>query len=167
MFYLILEGCGAKNIHADHAASHLGKAQGLVQQLRYIFVWDYPFSNQSTYSFRSIPYARKINFLPIPDEILVKYRVSQEDVLRAKISERLNDCTYEIAVRAHQHLTKAKSLVENVPKDFRGVLLPAVPVSYYLISLEKVNYNVFHPSLKIRSWRLLPTLWITNFRNKY
>lgn len=37
VFYLILEGCGAKNIHADHAASHLGKAQGLVQQLRYIF----------------------------------------------------------------------------------------------------------------------------------
>lgn len=32
--YLILEGSGVKNIHADHAASHLGKAQGIVQQIR-------------------------------------------------------------------------------------------------------------------------------------
>lgn len=93
--------------------------------------------------------------------------MSQEEVLRAKISESLNNCTYEIAVRAHQHLTKAKSLVEKVPKDIRGVMLPAVPLSYYLNSLEKANYNVFHPSLKIRSWNLLPNLWISNFRNKY
>lgn len=35
VYYLILEGCGVKNVHADHAASHLGKAQGITQQLRY------------------------------------------------------------------------------------------------------------------------------------
>lgn len=34
VLYLILEGSGVKSIHADHAASHLGKAQGLVQQVR-------------------------------------------------------------------------------------------------------------------------------------
>lgn len=34
VYFLILEGCGIKNVHADHAASHLGKAQGIVQQLR-------------------------------------------------------------------------------------------------------------------------------------
>lgn len=34
VLYLILEGCGVKNIHADHAASHLGKAQGLSQHIR-------------------------------------------------------------------------------------------------------------------------------------
>lgn len=33
-YYLILEGCGVKNVDADHAVSHLGKAQGIVQQLR-------------------------------------------------------------------------------------------------------------------------------------
>lgn len=33
-YYLILEGSGISNMDADHAASHLGKAQGLVQQLR-------------------------------------------------------------------------------------------------------------------------------------
>lgn len=34
VLYLILEGCGVQNIHGDHVASHLGKAQGLVQQIR-------------------------------------------------------------------------------------------------------------------------------------
>lgn len=34
VYYLILESSGMKNVKADHAASHLGKAQGLVQQLR-------------------------------------------------------------------------------------------------------------------------------------
>lgn len=34
VYYLILEGCGVKNLNADHAASHLGKAQGIVQHLR-------------------------------------------------------------------------------------------------------------------------------------
>lgn len=34
VYFLILEGCGVRNVHADHAASHLGKAQGIVQQLR-------------------------------------------------------------------------------------------------------------------------------------
>lgn len=37
VLYLILEGCHTKNINADHAASHLGKAQGLIQQLRCVF----------------------------------------------------------------------------------------------------------------------------------
>lgn len=117
--------------------------------------------------FRSIPYARKINFLPIPDEILVKNKVSQEDILRSKPSEQLNDCTYEMAVRAYDHLNKARSLSEQVPKEVKGALLPAVPVFSYLDSLEKVNYDVFHPSLKIRSWKLLPSLWMNNLRNKY
>lgn len=34
VYYLSLEGCGIKNVHADHAASHLGKAQGIANTLR-------------------------------------------------------------------------------------------------------------------------------------
>lgn len=34
VYFLILEGSGVRNVNADHAASHLGKAQGIVQQLR-------------------------------------------------------------------------------------------------------------------------------------
>ncbi|GCB67635.1 hypothetical protein scyTo_0012169, partial [Scyliorhinus torazame] len=34
LIYLVLEVLGVKNIHADHAASHIGKAQGIVTCLR-------------------------------------------------------------------------------------------------------------------------------------
>lgn len=39
VYYLILEGANVRNVHADHAASHLGKAQGIVQQLRLVFLY--------------------------------------------------------------------------------------------------------------------------------
>lgn len=117
--------------------------------------------------FRSIPHARRLNFLSIPLEILVKNKVVQEDVLRAKKSEQLTECTFQIASRAHQHLLKARSLAYSVPKEGRSVLLPAVPVFMYLDRLQKVNYDVFDPGLQNRSWKLLPSLWLTNFRNKY
>nr|XP_023014116.1 NADH dehydrogenase (ubiquinone) complex I, assembly factor 6 [Leptinotarsa decemlineata] len=149
VFYLVLEGCGVRNVNADHAASHLGKAQGIVQQIR------------------GIPHARRINFLPVPQDILTKNRVSQEEILRSKSSEQLSECTFELASRAHQHLVKARSLLEKVPKEARSALLPAVSVHMYLDRLQKVNHDVFHPYLQQRSWKLLPRLWITFFRNKY
>lgn len=34
IYYLLLELAGHKNVHCDHAASHLGKAQGLANMLR-------------------------------------------------------------------------------------------------------------------------------------
>ncbi|KAG7232398.1 hypothetical protein INR49_008906 [Caranx melampygus] len=34
LIYLLLECLGLKNVHADHAASHIGKAQGIVTCLR-------------------------------------------------------------------------------------------------------------------------------------
>lgn len=34
VYYAILEAAGVKNLHVDHAISHLGKAQGIVNLLR-------------------------------------------------------------------------------------------------------------------------------------
>lgn len=34
VLYLLMEVHDMKNVHADHAASHLGKAQGIVNMLR-------------------------------------------------------------------------------------------------------------------------------------
>lgn len=52
--YLILEALNCRNTHADHAASHLGKAQGISNLLRSI-------------------YSQKSNqHLPIPQELLIK-----------------------------------------------------------------------------------------------
>lgn len=148
-YYLILEGCGVKSIDADHAASHLGKAQGIVQHLR------------------SVPQSRRINFLPIPQDILIKNKVSQEEVLRGSESKRLTDCVYEIASRAHQHLTKSRSLADKVAAEGRPALLPAIPVSIYLDRLQKADYNILDPNLQIRSWKVLPNVYINMLKNKY
>ncbi|CAG9858288.1 unnamed protein product [Phyllotreta striolata] len=149
IYYLVLESSNVRNVHADHAASHLGKAQGIVQQIR------------------SVPHARRLNFLPIPLDILVKNKVVQEDVLRGKKSEQLTDCIFEFASRAYQHLKKARSLAETVPQEAKSVFLPAVPIYMYLDKLQKVNYDVFHPTLQRRSWQMLPKVWLANFRNVY
>lgn len=53
--YLILEALNCRNVHADHAASHLGKSQGISNLLR------------SIYSQRSNQH------LPIPQELLIKH----------------------------------------------------------------------------------------------
>nr|CAH7746812.1 unnamed protein product [Callosobruchus chinensis] len=149
IYYLILEGSGVKNINADHAASHLGKAQGIAQQIR------------------SASHAGRLNFIPIPLEILAKNKVSQEDLLRSKSSESLRESVFEVASKSHQHLEKARNLLQSVPKEARKFLLPAIPVRIYLDRLQKVNYDIFHPSLRHRSWKLLPQLWLYNVRNKY
>ncbi|KAJ8951179.1 hypothetical protein NQ314_007719 [Rhamnusium bicolor] len=127
----------------------------------------YKANSTSKLTKRSIPHARRLNFLSVPQDILIKNKVSQEEVIRAKGSERLNECTFEIASRAHQHLVKARSLIESIPKEGRTALLPAVPIHIYLDRLQKCDYNVFHRSLQDRSWKLLPQLWFTNFKNKY
>lgn len=35
IYYLLLSVAGIANVHADHAASHLGKAQGIANILRF------------------------------------------------------------------------------------------------------------------------------------
>nr|CAI5833387.1 unnamed protein product [Callosobruchus analis] len=149
IYYLILEGSSVKNIDADHAASHLGKAQGIAQQIR------------------SASHAARLNFIPIPLETLARNKVSQEDLLRSKTSESLRESVFEVASKSHQHLEKARSLLQSVPNEARKFLLPAIPVRIYLDRLQKVNYDIFHPSLQHRSWKLLPQLWLYNVRNKY
>lgn len=103
----------------------------------------------------------------LPQEILAKNKVSHEEILRAKKSDRLTESVYEVADRAHQHLSMARKLIEQVPKEARDVLLPAVNVDFYLDRLQKVHYDIFHPSLQHRSWSWLPKLWLMHYRNQY
>lgn len=40
----------------------------------------------------------------LPEEILVKHKVSQEDILRSKMNVNIKDVFFEIASEAHLHL---------------------------------------------------------------
>lgn len=83
---------GVKDVHADHAASHIGKAQGIVTCLR------------------ATPYhsSRRQVFLPM--DVCVQHGVSQEDFLRRNQDKNVRDVVYDIASQAHLHLKHVSSL---------------------------------------------------------
>lgn len=126
VYYLLLEAAGIKNIHADHAVSHLGKAQGISNIIR------------------SLPHQRRNAIIPIPQETLLKHGVSQERIYRDQEKDKgVENCVFEIATIAHQHLAKARSLRDKIPQDCLQILLPAVAIDRYLERLRRAN---FHPS---------------------
>ncbi|XP_063705584.1 NADH dehydrogenase (ubiquinone) complex I, assembly factor 6 homolog [Culicoides brevitarsis] len=141
VYYLSLEASGLKNVHADHACSHLGKAQGIVNMLR------------------SIPQLTRGQGLPIPQEVLMKHGVSQERVIRAtKDDKGVEECIFEVATLAHQHLEKARKLVDSLPKEAKPFLLPGVAVQRYLDRLRLVNFELTHQTLMRRD-AMLPA-WL-------
>lgn len=94
LFYLLLESIGVKDLNADHAASHLGKAQGLATLLR------------------AIPHLSHGFLLHVPQELLQKYGVSSADRAppafnTSQEQKAVEECVFEIASLANQHLTKA------------------------------------------------------------
>ncbi|XP_032529965.1 NADH dehydrogenase (ubiquinone) complex I, assembly factor 6 isoform X1 [Danaus plexippus] len=147
IYYLLLCVAGVTDVHADHAASHLGKAQGIANILRSVHV----FSHHKSVS--------------LPMDVLMKYQVSQESVLRGKDSENIRNAVFEIASRANSHLEKGRSI--NVPKITKQMFLPAVAIERYLNKLQKVNFDVFNKSLMLSSPILPISLYWKRILNKY
>lgn len=88
LYYLILEANNLKDVHVDHVASHLGKAQGIVTLIR------------------SIRYHAHKRVLVLPQDILINNSVSTESVFRGETSQNLSDVIFEVSSRAKQHLDK-------------------------------------------------------------
>ncbi|KAL0849331.1 hypothetical protein ABMA28_013648 [Loxostege sticticalis] len=147
IYYLLLNVAGIKDIHADHAASHLGKAQGIANILRSIYV-----SNHH-------------KMMSLPMDILMKYGISQEEVLRGIDSENMRNVTFEIASQANSHLEKARKI--KVPKIVNQIFLPATGVDAYLKKLQKANFNIFEKSLQKQNTTLPFSLYYRRLTNKY
>ncbi|XP_035446104.2 NADH dehydrogenase (ubiquinone) complex I, assembly factor 6 homolog isoform X1 [Spodoptera frugiperda] len=147
VYYLLLGIGGVKDVHADHAASHLGKAQGITNILRSVHVSS----------------RQKVVFLPM--DILMKYELSQENVLRCTDSEQMRNAVFEIASRANSHLEKARKII--VPETARQIFLPATAVDNYLTKLQKRNFNIFDRSL-LQASPILPfKLYYNRLLNKF
>ncbi|CAH2238834.1 NADH dehydrogenase (ubiquinone) complex I, assembly factor 6 [Pararge aegeria] len=147
IYYLLLCIAGVTNVHADHAASHLGKAQGIVNILRSVHVSNY----------------HKTVCLPM--ELLMKYKISQQAVLRGSDDENMRNVIFEIASRANSHLEKARKI--EVPTICNQLFLPAIAVDKYLNKLQKKNFNVFDKSLQLGSPMLPLSLYYRRLLNKY
>ncbi|XP_041376503.1 NADH dehydrogenase (ubiquinone) complex I, assembly factor 6-like isoform X2 [Gigantopelta aegis] len=147
--YLLLQCQGIQNVHADHAGSHIGKTQGLVTLLR------------------STPYHASKQRVHLPIELLLKHKVSQEDVIRKQNLTQLQDVVYDVACTAQKHLQTARSLKKDVPKDAYLVFLSTVICDWYLKKLEQVGFDVFHVKLQHKNSMLPYHLWLQKIKKTY
>ncbi|KAM5137259.1 NADH dehydrogenase (ubiquinone) complex I, assembly factor 6 isoform 1-T1 [Callospermophilus lateralis] len=149
LLYLTLEILGIKDLHADHAASHIGKAQGIVTCLR------------------ATPYhgSRRKVFLPM--DICMQHGVSQEDFLRRNQNKNVRDVIYDIASQAHLHLKHARSFHKSVPVKAFPAFLQTVSLEDYLKKIQQVDFDIFHPSLQQKNTLLPLSLYIQSWRKSY
>lgn len=89
IYYLLAKIIKSESMDVDHALSHLGKAQGIMNMLRA----------------QSRPDRSK--GVCIPQETMLKHGVSQERILRNKVDDKgVQECVFEVASVANSHLEK-------------------------------------------------------------
>uniref|UniRef100_A0A4X2LEN5 NADH dehydrogenase (ubiquinone) complex I, assembly factor 6 n=1 Tax=Vombatus ursinus TaxID=29139 RepID=A0A4X2LEN5_VOMUR len=149
LLYLMLEVLGIRDLHADHAASHIGKAQGIVTCLR------------------ATPYhiSRRKVFLPM--DICMLHGVSQEDFLRKNQNKNVRDVIYDIASQGHLHLKHARSFQKSVPVKAFPAFLQTVALEDYLEKIQRVDFDVFHPRLQQKNTLLALHLYIQSWKKRY
>ncbi|XP_046463492.1 NADH dehydrogenase (ubiquinone) complex I, assembly factor 6-like [Daphnia pulex] len=148
VLYLTLESLNIRKVDSDHAASHIGRAQGLVTLLR------------------AIPYNSKRQQVYVPLDLLVQHKVSQNDFLRGSDDKKVKDLIFDVASTANAHIQKARTIIPKVPSEAKIALMPLISVDSYLDQLRAADFNVFDPKLSQRN-NLLPwKLWWNKFRGK-
>uniref|UniRef100_A0A670KEE0 NADH:ubiquinone oxidoreductase complex assembly factor 6 n=1 Tax=Podarcis muralis TaxID=64176 RepID=A0A670KEE0_PODMU len=149
ILYLTLEMLGVKDLHADHAASHIGKAQGIVTCLR------------------ATPFHASRGKVFLPMDICMLHGVSQEDFIRRNQEKKMRDVIYDIASQAHVHLEHARSFRKNVPVKAFPAFLYTAALEDYLNKIQKVDFDIFHPSLHRKSTLLPLHLYIRSWKKTY
>ncbi|TTA40574.1 NADH dehydrogenase (ubiquinone) complex I, assembly factor 6 [Bagarius yarrelli] len=149
LLYLLLETLGVKDVHADHAASHIGKAQGIVTCLR------------------ATPYHSQRRRVYLPMDICMLHGASQEDFIRGSREQNVRDVVYDIASQAHVHLTHARSFSKTVPDAAMPAFLQTVAIDDYLERVRKVDFDIFHPTLQRRNPLLPIQLYLRSWKRKY
>ncbi|KAK7300720.1 hypothetical protein RJT34_11569 [Clitoria ternatea] len=161
MLYMTLQASGIMSAAADHAASHIGKASGILLLLK------------------SLPYHaghnRHLSYIPTAiaskHGLIVKQGEGGEERW-VDSGEGMCDAVYEMASVANAHLQKARKLAETVPAEALPVFLPAVPAQVLLDSLSKVQFDVFDPRLTRGVLGIPPLVYQlklkwTSWRRKY
>ncbi|MEQ2286556.1 NADH dehydrogenase (ubiquinone) complex I, assembly factor 6 [Ameca splendens] len=149
LLYLLLECLGVKNVHADHAASHIGKAQGIVTCLR------------------ATPHHSSRRKVYLPMDICMLHGASQEDFIRGSREKNVRDVVYDIASQAHVHLEHARSFSHNVPAAATPAFVHTVVLEDYLQRIRKADFDVFHKSLRNRNPLLPFQLYLRSWKKTY
>ena len=152
VYLILLEVMKNKNGHVKHAATQLGKCEGLLTLLR------------------GLAHNAAKRRCYLPTQLLVEKSVSAEQVIRTtgdNISEDISEVIEIIAARAEQHLEACRLRRKYLSRDEKLLLLPAVAADQYLSKLSRVKCNVWDKSLHTRnSWLPLSLYW-NKFRATY
>lgn len=140
---------GIRDMNADHAASHLGKATGLLTLIR------------------AIPFQAKQRQLYIPVELCAKHSIVTEDVFSGKVTSQLQEAVYEIANQAKSHVDLSRELNASVRYPANLALLQAEWTDQYLTILQRKDFNPFDEAL--RQHTMKQRLWTLKnyYTNKY
>jgi len=150
VYLLLLELLGNSSGHAKHAATQLGKCEGLVTLLR------------------ATPYNSSKRRCYLPSDLLLEQEVTSEKVIRGGEDEQaVMDVVEVIAGRAQQHLESCRFRTKYLEKDQKLLLLPAVLVDSYLDNLSKAKCNVWDSSLHSRNSWLPMSLYWHKFKRTY
>lgn len=142
LYYLQLEAAGVMEETADVVASHVGIGVGLTNTLRSLL------PRAGIHGEISLP--RDLVIQHLVNIQLLKHPPEMEDLESAgnlAAREGIQKAVKEVANVASGHFRLARQGQIQVPKQARAVLLPAVPAMDYLNTLERVDYNIFHPDL--------------------
>ncbi|XP_077454816.1 NADH dehydrogenase (ubiquinone) complex I, assembly factor 6 isoform X2 [Stigmatopora argus] len=149
LLYLLLECLGVKDVHADHAASHVGKAHGIVTCLR------------------ATPHHGARRRVYLPWDICMLHGASQEDFVRRSQEQHVRDVVYDIASQAHVHLEHARSFRPRVPAVAMPAFLHTVVLEDFLQRVRKADFDIFHPSLQKRNPLLAMQLYLRSWKKTY
>jgi NADH dehydrogenase [ubiquinone] 1 alpha subcomplex assembly factor 6 len=158
MFYLLLEHAKISSMQADHIASHIGKAQGIVAFLRGAF-----------------PLAQSGFEAGLPVSLLAKHGISQQMICDDKLvwqNDPTRQVIHEIADTAFANIRKAlhhmKDLPSNNSNDLLRILLPIIIPRGYLETLQSVDFDLSsHELYKTDRWLPIRLAWYISHPKKY
>ncbi|KAJ8097928.1 Squalene/phytoene synthase-domain-containing protein [Lipomyces tetrasporus] len=165
MLYLLGESMpSSRAVAAEHVCSHIGRAMGVVEVLS-----DFPGMIE-----------RRGRVL-LPVDVMVRHAVREEDVLRridvrdSEIRRKLADAVFEVATHANDQLITARTMFEevvsrqggrrNIDDAMFAPVLFAVPIRVWLEKLEKFDFDLFSPKLRVKDW-ILPWKMYWAYRSR-
>ncbi|CAF0820452.1 unnamed protein product [Didymodactylos carnosus] len=157
IYYLLLELYGQRTLNSDHIASHLGRAQGIVNIVR------------------GIPYNAVKRRCFIPLSYLIQHNISQQDIFNLNFSnEHVRLVIFDMCTRAYYHMKKAIDLFENdktfckkklfvFSNDEQTIFLPLIALHDYLRRIKEIDFDLSNKQAHVRNHLLVWKLWLRKF----
>ncbi|KAF2838102.1 hypothetical protein M501DRAFT_992973 [Patellaria atrata CBS 101060] len=122
LLYLTLAALPMHSVIADHVASHIGKAAGIVASLRGLPLLAFPrpanhhsLNRDGLGGVAGVGGSQRQGIVNLPLDVMASACVREEDVLRQGPSASgLRDAVFEVATRANDHLITAREMIKNL-----------------------------------------------------